>query len=113
MPATGTELSLHQSDAIAAANFQISPPAVSWRQETRTVRISRYLEGLAGACLEAARDPRLLGVLLGVLRLAPRTILQLARAPGASRCLAPSAVDNGDLDGLRERNHHIGHCVNL
>jgi hypothetical protein len=33
-----------------------------------------YLEGLAVARLEAARNPRLLTALLGVLRLAPRTI---------------------------------------
>jgi hypothetical protein len=45
-------------------------------------RVGRYLEGLAAACLETARNPRLLGVLLGVLRLAPRTIVELARAPG-------------------------------
>ena len=29
------------------------------------VHVARYLEGLAAACLEAARNPRLLGVLLG------------------------------------------------
>jgi hypothetical protein len=27
-------------------------------------RVARYLEGLAAACLEAARNPRLLGVLV-------------------------------------------------
>jgi hypothetical protein len=43
--------------------------------KTQTARVGRYLEGLAAACLEAARDPRLLPTLLGVLRLAPKTIL--------------------------------------
>jgi len=41
--------------------------------------VFRYLMGLSHACLEAARDPRLLGVLLGVLRLAPKTLAELAR----------------------------------
>jgi hypothetical protein len=45
-------------------------------------RVGSYLEGLAAACLEAARNPLLFGVLLGVLRLTPPTIAELARASG-------------------------------
>jgi hypothetical protein len=41
--------------------------------------VTRYLEDPAVACLEAARNPRLLATLLGVLRLAPRTITELAK----------------------------------
>jgi hypothetical protein len=40
-----------------------------------------YPEGLAQCCLEAARNPRLLGMLAGILRLAPRTIVELAKPP--------------------------------
>jgi hypothetical protein len=39
--------------------------------------LARYLEGLAGACLEAAANPRLIGTLVGILRLEPRTIAKL------------------------------------
>jgi hypothetical protein len=35
------------------------------------------MRGLGLACLEAARRPELLGVLVGLLRLAPRTIAEL------------------------------------
>jgi hypothetical protein len=43
--------------------------------------ISTYLQALADACLETARDPRLLGVLVGLLRLAPKTLAGLAEGP--------------------------------
>jgi hypothetical protein len=39
--------------------------------------LSRYLEGLAYACLEAAHGRRLVGTLIGVLKLAPRTITEM------------------------------------
>ena len=62
---------------------RISPAAQEWQGNLWAVptnlRVSRYLVGLAHCCLEAARDPRLVGVLLGILRLAPRTIAELAR----------------------------------
>jgi hypothetical protein len=54
---------------------------VSRKPQTQTATVSRYLEGLAAACLEAARNPRLLGTLVGILRLAARTTAELARAP--------------------------------
>jgi hypothetical protein len=43
----------------------------------RRASVASYLQALAAACLEASRDFRLLGVLVGVLKLAPRTILEL------------------------------------
>jgi hypothetical protein len=46
-----------------------------------TSAVARYLEGLAAACLESARNLRLLGTLLGILRLAPRTLLELLKSP--------------------------------
>jgi hypothetical protein len=39
--------------------------------------VARYLRGLASACLEAARRPELLGVVIGLLRLAPQTLVVL------------------------------------
>jgi hypothetical protein len=47
-------------------------------------RVARYLMGLSHCCLEVAQNPnpRLVGVLFGVLKLAPKTLLELARAPG-------------------------------
>jgi hypothetical protein len=43
--------------------------------------VACYLEGLAVACLEAARNPRLVGTLVGILRLAPMTLLELLKSP--------------------------------
>jgi hypothetical protein len=41
--------------------------------------VRRYVQGLAHCCGEVAGDLHLLPVLLGVLRLAPKTIAELAR----------------------------------
>jgi hypothetical protein len=59
--------------------IRYGPPAVC-ATVARTSPVARYLEGLAVACLEAARNPRLVGTLVGILRLAPRTIAELAKA---------------------------------
>ena len=42
-------------------------------------RIEAYLRALASAILETIREPRLLPVLIGVLRLAPQTLMELRR----------------------------------
>jgi hypothetical protein len=39
--------------------------------------ITGYLRALALACIEASRRPELLGVPVGILRIAPRTIVEL------------------------------------
>jgi hypothetical protein len=39
--------------------------------------VADYLKALSRACAEAAHNPAVLRVLLGVLKIAPRTILQL------------------------------------
>jgi hypothetical protein len=42
-------------------------------------RVESYLRALAAACAEVIRNPKLLPVLIGVLRLAPQTLLELQR----------------------------------
>ncbi len=44
-------------------------------------RTTPYLRALAALCLEAARHPELLCVLLRILRMAPRTIAELSAKP--------------------------------
>jgi hypothetical protein len=44
--------------------------------------VRRYVKALGHCCAEVAGDLRLLPLLLGILRLAPRTIAELARPPG-------------------------------
>jgi len=40
--------------------------------------VENYLRGLASACLEAAREPRVRALFFLVLLRAPRTLLQIA-----------------------------------
>jgi hypothetical protein len=44
-------------------------------------RTTPYLRALAALCLEAARHPELLCTLLRILRIAPKTIAELAGKP--------------------------------
>jgi hypothetical protein len=83
MGSNGSSLSEFECYSHAGTNCLICPPPAN--RQISTAGTSRYLTGLAFACLEAARNPRLVGVLVGVLKLAPRTLGELAKGPAGEK----------------------------
>jgi hypothetical protein len=56
---------------------QIKPTMSGWSKDAS---VTTYLQAIAALAMEVAREPRLLPVFLGVIRLVPRTVEALQRA---------------------------------
>jgi hypothetical protein len=70
--------------------------------------ISAYLRGLAAACAETANNPALLGVLLGVLRIALPTLLALAEEWPAPRIILDAYITGSAASDKNPPEHLYG-----
>jgi hypothetical protein len=74
-------------EAVPAEHVRRPIPSVSGGEakkgkmsEIKVSSVEGYLHALGTACLEAAREPRVRGLLFRVLLLAPRTLCELRQA---------------------------------